>query len=200
MKRRNPNPKKYIPGMLPGYQLPKAMLPVGKRPLGRPTNYREVYARLVYKLRLAGLTGEQIADIMEVPEEQITQWRHKVAEFNDAWEEGGILADAEVARKLYHRAIGYSHKAEKVFPSTKDRGIERIHYTEHYPPDVGAAKAWLYNRQPALWKERQTTEHTNPDGSPLLPPTIVVNPVQAVQINFDSPPADPDELHSQGDD
>lgn len=158
-------------------------LPVERRPIGRPSDYREHYAVTAYKLRLAGLSIERIADIFEHNPSVLARWLVEVPEFRVAWEKGGELADANVANGLYSRAIGYSHKAEKVFPSTKDRGIERIEYVEHYPPDVGAARTWLFNRQPDLWKNVNVQEMTGPNGQSLVPPTIVVNPVQAVQVN-----------------
>jgi hypothetical protein len=32
-------------------------------------------------------------------------------------------------------------------------------YVEHHPPDIGAAKVWLYNRQPERWRDRKQVEH-----------------------------------------
>jgi hypothetical protein len=34
------------------------------------------------------------------------------------------------------------------------------YHQEHLPPDVGAAKLWLRNRQPDLWRERQEVNVT----------------------------------------
>jgi hypothetical protein len=36
---------------------------------------------------------------------------------------------------------------------------------KHYPPDVGAARLWLKNRQPALWRDKVELEQ---------PPTIAL--------------------------
>jgi hypothetical protein len=33
------------------------------------------------------------------------------------------------------------------------------HYTEHCPPDVGAAFIWLKNRDPERWRDVQNVEH-----------------------------------------
>jgi hypothetical protein len=48
-----------------------------------------------------------------------------------------------------------------------------VHYTEHCPPDVGAAFIWLKNRDPDRWRDVQNVEHvlrqsTNPATS-LVP-------------------------------
>ena len=34
-----------------------------------------------------------------------------------------------------------------------------VHYTEHCPPDVGAAFIWLKNRDPDRWRDLQNVEH-----------------------------------------
>ena len=47
-----------------------------------------------------------------------------------------------VERSLYERANGHSYDAVKIFMP--------VHYTEHLPPDVGAAFIWLKNR-PAMF-------------------------------------------------
>jgi len=54
---------------------------------------------------------------------------------------------------LYDRAIGYLHKAEKIF-CTKDGEIVRAEYIEHHPPDERAASLWLRNRQPQAGRVR----------------------------------------------
>ena len=46
---------------------------------------------------------------------------------------------------LYHRAIGYSYDAVKIFMH-KGRP-KMMPYREHVPPDVTAAIFWLKNRQ-----------------------------------------------------
>jgi hypothetical protein len=67
---------------------------------------------------------------------------------------GNIIADAEVADKLYHRAYGYSHEAVKRFMPAGASDPVCAPYVEHYPPDTMAATRWLGNRQRRLWSER----------------------------------------------
>jgi hypothetical protein len=53
----------------------------------------------------------------------------------------------DVVLKVYERAVGYSHKAEKIMSVSQGAGlgsaVERHEYTEHYPPDPTAAKLWM---------------------------------------------------------
>ena len=61
-----------------------------------------------------------------------------------------------MADRLYFRALGYKHKAEKIMQY--EGKVIRASYVEHYAPDTNAALAWLSRRQPELWKERQQVD------------------------------------------
>jgi hypothetical protein len=61
-----------------------------------------------------------------------------------------MLADAEVAEKLFHRAKGYSHPEIKVF--CHDGDITTHGVVKHYPPDTRATIAWLRNRRKQNWR------------------------------------------------
>jgi hypothetical protein len=66
-------------------------------------------------------------------------------------------ADARVERRLWERAMGYSHLSEKLFCS---RGkVIRVEIVEHYPPDTTACIFWLKNRQPGRWRDRVDVQH-----------------------------------------
>jgi len=117
---------------------------------GRPTKYEKKYGKQVQKLYLLGATDAQIADILGVSRDTFYAWKKKYPELSDTKK---AIADAKVAESLYKRAIGYSHKAVKIFNNYGKPLI--VPYTERYPPDVTAALKWLYNRQPELWRDKQ---------------------------------------------
>lgn len=133
---------------------------------GRPSKYKEEYAEQARKLCLLGATDAELANFFEVNEDTIHEWKKVHQEFSESIQRGKLLADAEVAEKLYHRALGYSHKAEKIM--VVDKCVVREEYTEHYPPDTPAASLWLRNRQSAKWRDKQDHEVTGKDGAPLL--------------------------------
>jgi hypothetical protein len=99
----------------------------------------------------------EIADALGIDEATLRQWKGEHPEFNAAFTRGAAQADAKVADRLYFRALGYKHKAEKIFHD-KDTGVVRAAYVEHYPPDTNAALGWLSRRQPEIWRERQQVE------------------------------------------
>lgn len=144
--------------------------------------YQPQFARQVYHLRLLGASKREIALFFDVDEKTIHEW-YKGANahpaFAYAWQKGGEAADARVATALYHRAIGYSHPEEKIFCG-KGGDVTRVETNKHYPPDVGAAMAWLTNRQRDKWKNRVQQALTGDDDQPLLPPQLSVLPVKVV--------------------
>ena len=117
-----------------------------------PGLYRHQYARIAYKFLLLGATVEALADLLGVNKDTIYQWAKKHPNFNTAMRGGRDFADANVASRLYARAMGYSH-AEEVIKVVDDK-IVRVNTVKHYAPDPGAAIFWLKNRQPELWKEK----------------------------------------------
>jgi len=123
------------------------------RPKGLPYDYRTAYDALVYKLRLLGCTKAQIADVFETSVNVLDEWLARVPSFNQSYFSGGVQADARVAKALMHRALGYSHSAEKIQFDREGNEL-RATYMQHYPPDTTAAEIWLTNRQPELWKRR----------------------------------------------
>ena len=137
-------------------------------PAGRPTKYDEEYhCRMAYKIALLGSTDKELADILEVAEDTIYEWKNVHPEFSEALKRGKGQADAQVAKSLFKRANGYSHKAVKIL-QYEGNPVE-VNYTERYPPDTTACIFWLKNRQPDKWRDRQEIKH---DGLPE--PTITV--------------------------
>ena len=66
---------------------------------------------------------------------------------------------SRVERSLCERANGYSYEAVKIFMPAGAKQPVVVHYTEHCPPDVGAAFIWLKNRDPERWRDVQNVEH-----------------------------------------
>jgi len=143
---------------------------------GRPTDYRDDYVDQAYKLCLLGATDAQMADIFGVSEQTLNTWKKAHPEFLESITRGKVLADAEIAHSLYHRAKGYSHPEDKIF---NDEGSAMIVPTvKHYPPDTQAASLWLRNRRPADWRDKIETVHSGAIEISKVERTIVKPPVQ----------------------
>lgn len=166
---------------------------------GRPRTYEDDNCDLAYKFCLLGATEKQLAEFFGVVKETIDVWIATKEDFATAVRAGRARADANVAKSMYHRANGYSHKAVKIFMTSRTTRVSQpsednpkkmvtitetvpevvqVPFTEHYPPDTPAGVFWLTNRQRHMWKQRVDSTVANPDDTPLAPPTIVINPVR----------------------
>ena len=79
-------------------------------------------------------------------------------DFSEAVASGKVEADGFVAQSHYQRALGFEYPAVKIFPGTNGSGPIYAPYMEYHPPDVGAQKSWLHNRQPDRWRERKQVD------------------------------------------
>src|SRR5260221_6883935 len=84
-------------------------------PEGRPTDYREEYAEEAYKLCLLGATDSEMAEFFGVSEVTLNAWKKAQPLFLKSLTRGKMIADANVAERLYMRGLGYSHEAVKIF-------------------------------------------------------------------------------------
>lgn len=146
------------------------------RPVGRPTKYTDKTADQAYKLYLLKATDEEVADFFGVHVDTLYEWQSVHQEFSESTTRGKLQADAEVAEKLRERALGYSHKAVKIFMPAGASEPVYAEYEEHYPPDTQAASLWLRNRQPEKWRDKQDHELAGPGGGPIqIQPILNVN-------------------------
>ncbi len=125
---------------------------------GRPVLYRQEYNKKARKLSKLGLTDAQMADFFEVSISTFLMWKGKYPVFLKALAGGKKVADEQVVRALYNRAVGYDHPETKVFNHQGEIITEDI--VKHVPPDPGAAKLWLTNRRPDEWREKASIDHT----------------------------------------
>jgi hypothetical protein len=125
-------------------------------PIGRPTDYRVDFCLTAHEMCTQGATEFELAEEFGVTPRTIYRWQAAHPEFRQALKLGREAADERVERSLYHRAVGYSYPAIKIM---QDKGCPVIvPYTEHEPPDVGAATLWLTNRRSKDWKQTKTLE------------------------------------------
>src|SRR5215210_4497768 len=164
--------------------------PGAGRPRGSDT-YKQEYAEQAEKLCRLGATDAEMAGFFGVNEQTINNWKIAHLDFLESLKRGKLEADANVASRLYQRAMGYSHAAVKIF---NDGGQEMIvPYTEHYPPDTTAAIFWLKNRRPEQWRDKSQQELSGPGGSPLVPVVNVSlsDPRSSAPLQAGQRPSDP---------
>lgn len=125
---------------------------------GRPTAYKEEFAKQAKKLSELGATDQETADFFEVDVRTVYRWKHSHDEFCQALKSGKSVADERVERSLYQRAVGYEQDEVKIFmPGGADEPVYAP-FRAKITPDTTAAIFWLKNRRPDEWREKSHTE------------------------------------------
>lgn len=146
---------------------------------GRPTLFKDEYCEQARKLCLLGATDKDLAHFFEVEEKTINNWKSNKPEFLQSIKKGKDFADANVADRLYQRALGFEHDSEEIKVVSDGQGmgssIERVPIVKIYPPDTTAAIFWLKNRQKKYWRDKVETGFTDGEGKDI-------NPVHIIQL------------------
>lgn len=129
---------------------------------GRPTKYREEFNIQAEKLCKLGATDKELAEFLDISESTLNEWKHIYPDFSESIKAGKVLADSNVADRLYQRALGFEHDSEEI--KVSDGLVIRVPIRKIYPPDSTAAIFWLKNRRPKEWRDKQEidqkTTHT----------------------------------------
>lgn len=133
---------------------------------GRPTKYDPAMNAWVEKICKLSATDEELAEFLAVDVATVNRWKLEHPEFCESIKRGKEYADANVADRLYQRAMGFEHEHEElkvVTKSGKHAGseVERVKVRKIYPPDTTAAIFWLKNRKPKDWRDRHEIEWKN---------------------------------------
>lgn len=133
-------------------------------PVGRPSLYKDEFADQARKLCLLGSTDKDLADFFCVEEATINNWKLAHPEFFVSIKKGKAQADADVADRLYQRAMGYEHAEVDI--RVVNQEIIQTPIRKIYAPDPTAAIFWLKNRQKDKWRDKQDHEISGPNGGP----------------------------------
>ena len=124
--------------------------------------YKPEFANIAYEMCLLGATTEELARALGICERTFHYWLQEIPEFGEQVRAGREIADRKVAMSLYQKAIGWSHKQEKVFCDPRSGSRQIVEYTERFSPDNTAMIFWLKNRRPDLWRDVRQHEVGKP--------------------------------------
>ncbi|MGR5531240.1 hypothetical protein ACPV40_16820 [Vibrio alfacsensis] len=133
-------------------------------PRGNRNNnkYRNKYAKQAYKLCLMGARDQDLAGFFDVHRDTIFHWSKLYPEFAEARKRGKLAADAEVAYRLFNRALGVTVNKQKVLSSG-----EVVEYQDELPPDIRAMNFWLKCRNRGNWNPSQHVAYSGSQEKPL---------------------------------
>ncbi len=94
--------------------------------IGRPTSYRDEYAKQAEELCQLGATDDELADFFEVHRATIYRWKLDYPDFCDALKTGKNLADERVERSLYQKATGYDVTEEQAVKHKVEQHVEEV--------------------------------------------------------------------------
>jgi hypothetical protein len=137
-----------------------------KKKVGRPSSFTNILAAKIIQLSEEGKTVEQISEIMSIPERTLYNWFRDDDQFKQSVKEARSIADDLVEASLFRRAIGYSHKEEKVIAG--ESGLDKIQVDKHYPPSEVACIFWLKNRRPKKWRDKTEQELSGNEDKPVM--------------------------------
>lgn len=119
---------------------------------------------LVRMIAMRGADDADMARCFGVTPAVWKAWRDTYPSLNDALDKGRMAPDAEVVVSLYKRATGYDY-VEDAAVGGRDPTVMEVR--RHAPPDVGAIRLWITNRQPSNWVDKSRSEHTGAGGGPI---------------------------------
>lgn len=140
---------------------PKAQQEASKRGRGRPPSYSATHVKAVRAMAARGWMDVEMARAIGVNPSTFRRWKAEHPEFLSAATPTPEEQLAAVKGALLHRALGYSHMAEKIMTRSIGDGcseIVREEYVEHYPPDVAAIRYFLNNKSGGEYKDTQEVE------------------------------------------
>jgi hypothetical protein len=153
---------------------------------GRPTKFNEAMAEKAFKLARRGMTDLEIAEILDVNESTIYEWKNKHPDFSKAlnlWKED---ADNQIERSYFELARGYKCIETKVNfdkdacylddqknprppePGEPDPRFALIDVIKCYPPNEKACSRWLFNRRAKDWKPDTKLEIETNGGTTIV--------------------------------
>ena len=128
----------------------------GKR-LGRPTEYNEKFHPMLARiLANEGKTQNEIRVELGIAESTLYLWKKKFPDFSEALKRGADVSNTRVATSLYERANGFEWEEEQAVKVKCGKDKEKVVVVKvrrKAPPDTGAAKLWLCNRDRENWSD-----------------------------------------------
>ena len=132
---------------------------------GRPSKYKQEYAKQAEKLCAKGFTDKDLANFFEVDVSTLNRWKDAHPSFQESLKRAKEEHDVAVVEKsLLQRALGYEVKEVKV-EEQEGSPVKTTTTNKHVAPSDTALIFFLKNRNPERWRDKQEVDHQSSDGS-----------------------------------
>jgi hypothetical protein len=161
--------------------------------MGRPTSYREEFAREAMLLCRLGATDPEMADFFGITVRTLNRWKVTHPDFVEAIKRGKEPSDDRVVDSLYHRAMGTEYEEArpiKLKTVTYDENgrkrkeeerVEVVMVNKVIPADTAAMIFWLKNRRNKEWRDIQQVETGAPGDFARLSDEELDDTIKALQ-------------------
>jgi len=131
--------------------------------MSKPSRYNpEYHDNWAWSLAIKGATDEEIADAFDMSRQTIARWKAKYPSFNEALNNGKDIADSNVEKSLYKRAVGFTYeeyeRSKEVDKNGEVKTVKNKTVTKTVIPDTMAIMYWLNNRKRGTWAQKQEVQ------------------------------------------
>ena len=128
---------------------------------GRPELYRAQYATMVFGYAVAGYTDAEMAEFFGVSLKTFHNWKLRHPKFLHSIRKGKEPYNAKMAVSVAEMGTGYEYVEEVLAPGP---GGKIVKLRKWQPGNITAAKFFLTNRMPKVWRDKQETAIVDPNG------------------------------------
>jgi hypothetical protein len=125
--------------------------PQESRPVGRPSNYPGIDHEVVARFGRAGLTNDQIIELLGISKTSFYEYLNDYPEFSDTLKRGQGGSIEKAKRTLFQTAVGFEYPEEKIF--LHEGKPVRVQTFKYYKPDTTALIFFLINKAGGEYKD-----------------------------------------------
>ena len=156
----------------------------------------EIVEKICELIEKDSYTDKEICDIVGINQDTYITWKNTKPEFSDAIKKADLkflrFIATEARKSLVKKIQGYTVQEKRTVYASKvidgqdkPRIKEQTVTDKHYQPDTVAIIFALTNQDNENFKNKQSTELTGKDGSPLIPPQVIFQDISGKVINND---------------
>lgn len=145
------------------------------------SKWKKEYITQVEEMAMLGLPNKDIALILGIDNNTVTNWEKKIPAFSEAIARGRAIGHKSMTKAAFDCGIGYEREEEIVSVNKKTGEIYKETVKRYYPPNPISQHYYLGNRHKDWWKSIQRVEASFEN----IPP---INFVPAVKQEKDGKP------------